>query len=673
MQKRKESHQSDQLTRMAMINPDTVNEENRTVEVVWSKGAPVKRYDWRGDYYYVEELVVSEDAIRMERLNNKAPLLNNHSAYDLDSVIGVVEPNSVRIENGEAIATIRFSNRKDVNPIWQDVRDGIISKVSVGYKIYGYQEVDASDDGELPRRMINDWEPYELSMVCIAADDGAGTRSDVNEMENRAKEMENNPMTEEELKVAREKEEAARKAEEKKIRKEAREKALKDVREATNLVNALYRGDSDAIVKNSEQSRKMLIDDGKTLDEVREYLINNVAENDEKTETQVRVTVDGDERKHNRFFSALTNVVEVMMSRGGEVGDDVKQLGLERLAKRSSFSAIAEEILAFRGIRSNQFSRDELFRIMTSHREATSLTRAATGYHSTDDFSNLMGTNVGRMLRREYDIAPQTFRPFTTIGVLRDFRPSSRIQTGDYPALVKKSENTEIKYGTSSDSKETIQLATYASGIALTRELFINDDLDGLMRMIRSSAQAAANLESDLVYGVINTNGNMADGNPLFSAAHGNIGTAGALSVATLSELREKLLKMKTLDNQSYINLMMKFIVVPASLQTEAQKLIATNLYPAQTANENPFRNLNLEVIAEPRLTDNAGTSRPWYVIADPASVDTIELARLEGQTGIEMRQEDDINTLGIKYVAYMDVAAKAIDWRGMTKNPYAG
>ena len=65
------------LQTRAMFAPETINVEERTVELVWSTGAQVRRASWsRGDY--IEELSMAPGAVRMDRLNKGAPLLDAH-------------------------------------------------------------------------------------------------------------------------------------------------------------------------------------------------------------------------------------------------------------------------------------------------------------------------------------------------------------------------------------------------------------------------------------------------------------------------------------------------------------------------------------------------------------------------------------------------------------------
>jgi len=123
--------------REASIAPATFNEASRTVDVVWTTGARVRRYDWWTDRSDEKELVVSEDAIDMQRLNAGAPVLNTHRSARLDDQIGVVE--RAWFDGGVGMATIRLSEREDVAGIVADIKAGVIRNISVGYNVTTYE------------------------------------------------------------------------------------------------------------------------------------------------------------------------------------------------------------------------------------------------------------------------------------------------------------------------------------------------------------------------------------------------------------------------------------------------------------------------------------------------------------------------------------------------------
>ena len=119
------------IARKATFLPDTINEENRTIDVVWTTGSRVQRSFW-GETFH-EELSLKRGDVRLERLNAGAPVLNNHGTHefggvrDLKDVIGVVESakiikNEEREQGKEGISTLRFSEREDVEGIWKDVK-----------------------------------------------------------------------------------------------------------------------------------------------------------------------------------------------------------------------------------------------------------------------------------------------------------------------------------------------------------------------------------------------------------------------------------------------------------------------------------------------------------------------------------------------------------------------
>jgi hypothetical protein len=115
------------------LAPNTADAQARTVEVVWSAGARVRRASFFGEPYD-EELSLDPAHVRLERLNAGAPFLKVHELGALDAVIGSVVPGSARLENGRGIALVRISERDDVEPIWRDIQAGHIRAVSIGYR-----------------------------------------------------------------------------------------------------------------------------------------------------------------------------------------------------------------------------------------------------------------------------------------------------------------------------------------------------------------------------------------------------------------------------------------------------------------------------------------------------------------------------------------------------------
>ncbi|MDD1450827.1 Clp protease ClpP [Sphingomonas sp. H160509] len=71
--------------------------------------------------------------------------------------------------------------------------------------------------------------------------------------------------------------------------------------------------------------------------------------------------------------------------------------------------------------------------------------------HTTADFPALMGNTVGRTLRKAYELAPQTFKPFVRPATVPDFRPVSRVALSDISKMQAVAEGAEYQYATVGD------------------------------------------------------------------------------------------------------------------------------------------------------------------------------------------------------------------------------
>lgn len=155
----------------------SIDEEARTIEVVWTTGAQVERFDWLTETRYVEELVVSDAAIRLDRLNAGGPVLDNHRRWEsVADAFAVIE--RAWVVDGEGRAMIRFPQAgidANADMIFDKVRDGLISSLSCGYRRMKI-EIDKSKSPVVWR--VVDWEPFEISFVLVPADTGAKVRAD---------------------------------------------------------------------------------------------------------------------------------------------------------------------------------------------------------------------------------------------------------------------------------------------------------------------------------------------------------------------------------------------------------------------------------------------------------------------------------------------------------------
>lgn len=638
------------LAMRAEVAASSIDVEARTFDLTWTTGASVLRRSWiEGDYR--EELSLEPEHVRMERLQNGAPLLNTHQDRDLDAVLGVVE--SASLEGDHGVAKIRFPAEGidlDADRIFRKVADKIIRKASVGYRVYRYEKTE--EEGKLPVFRATDWEPYELSLTPMGADDGAGVRSG---------DQQTNPcefVLDQEIRNMPSKKPAATTeitAPSTGITEDAvakREAAAKKA-ERERCLAIRHLGDS---LELPAEFVERAIADELELDDVRAQAIDMHAE--ARRAAAPVEQIDGRiELGENRARTGMVEGVRsALMHRADPGRNELTDAGRQYAGR--TLLAMARRALEAIGIKTDGMSK----RVLAG--TALGLEQRA-GLHSTSDFPLILADVAGKTLRRAYDEAPQTFSAWARRTTLPDFKQAKRTQLGEAPTMPVVLEGDEYTYGTIGEGREVYNLITYGRKFALTRQTLINDDLDAFTRLPMMFGRAARDLESNLVYDHFLSDPTMGDAKALFHADHNNSG-AGVISVAAIGTGRTAMRKQTGLDGGQKLNVAPAMMIVPAALETIADQFLSTALLADAAGNVNPFAG-RLQSIAEPRLDDVSALE--WYLAADPAQIDTLEYAYLEGEDGVAIESRVGFDVDGVEVKARLDFGVKVIDWRGFYKS----
>lgn len=638
------------LSTRAKFVPSSLNEEARTIDVVFVTENPVRTFSWE-DGVVDEVLLCDTSNVRQERFKSGVPVLDNHSRWEgTKAQIGVVE--NYRFENGQGLATLRFSKRKDVEENqWQDAKDGILRGISVGYSVHKYEIT--KEDGKRPQYRAVDWEPLEISFAPVQADAGASVRSQqeqkpiiqenkkpntMNEIQKRALAVGLSENATEQEVIAAER----KLAEDKTKNEEAVRKAAVETERArcSEITESVRKAGLDS------DFAKELISKEYDINKCRELIINKMAEKE--------TPIDGGNRS---------------IKLGKEQSEKVAKAIEDSIIHRAHGGDLTEEAKEFRGHNLLDLARFHVEQTGTStkgmsRRQVAEM--ALRGYHSSSDFPSILGNTVNRTLRKAYDMQTRTFLPFVRRVTNPDFKTITRAQlsglVGGFDTIP---EGGEYKHSTFTDGKETYQLAKYGKVFGITWEALMNDDLSAFTRIPMAIAAKAAQKQSDIVYNILLNNPTMADSVALFHADHGNLASSGTTIPNGMSAARAAMRK-QTDPNGDFINVMSKYLLVGPDKETEAQQLINATIVAAKTSDTNVFR-ASHEIIAEPRITGNK-----WFLIADPAMVDTIEICFLDGEGELFTEQRTGFDVDGIEFKARMVFAAKAIDHRGMFYNPGA-
>ncbi|UXQ89124.1 hypothetical protein [Synechococcus phage MinM1] len=647
--------------------PATYDADAGTVEVVWSTGAPVKRYDYWTERYYMEELDLRGADIA--RLQQGGPVLMDHWA-SVSDLVGSVVPDSVRVQGNRGTASIRFDRTSEEGQrVEAKVAAGHLRHVSIGYRVSTWEKVRAETADGLDRYIARAWEPFEISFVPVPADAGAGTRGA------RGADTTANPTT---PRITNRAEPAARNPEGQMAEKHTpgasqdaptldADAERKAVREA-EIARARDIRAAGAALGQAELAEK-LIAEGDDLATAQRKLIEAVAAAARKAETpnpaHIQVTRDEGDTKRAALGAALEHRAGVRK----DLPEEAREFRGMRLLD------FAAESIRMAGGNTRGLVAAEIARLALGHRGM--MARGGVGMHTTSDFPNLLANTASKALGASYGSARRSFTTWARQRTLPDFKSFRVINLAGAPQLLQIAavgqEAGEITFGTMGEGAETYQLFRAGRRISISFEAIINDDISGFSRVPQLFGTAAARLESETVYGILNSNPNMADNQALFVAAHANVfgnGVAsfgagdGVLNVTGLGVGR-RVLRTMTAPNGDIIDLQARFLLVPAQLEMAALQFTSAQFVAAAPGNINPAVNTTLTPIVEPRLA----SATQWYLIADNAEVDTVEYAYLEGMEAPQITTYTDEDTDGVIVKCTHNFGAKATDWRGMARS----
>lgn len=686
------------FTRVADPSDSAVASPLATAQIVFTTGAPVQRYDWRNDRYYLEELVVEPGAMRLDRLMRGAPLLNTHSAYDLESQLGVVE--SPEIANGQGTCQATFSRRESVAGYVQDVADKIIRNVSVGYVRHAVEMVAPDAENAMWRYRVTDWEPYEVSLVPIPADMDSQIRSagldagdpaqpgtdpavqlrtfpcaftEIRQLADPSSPptvgtpaatstrkgpfpMHGNhqaaggttvtPAAEPTTVAQRQTEPAVSAASDPATAASSQAAA----RTAADILDLCMRHGVPALAAD-------MIRNGITLDAARSQILDELATRDASGPAQRNVRIQTVRDEMQVRLAGVEQAILHRVAPGTQLDDNGRQY------RGMSLLELGRDFLGAHGVDTRGMERLQLAGRM--------LTFRAGGMHTTSDFSSLFANVANKRLRMAYTENPGTYQLWARRAPnAPDFKNIQVTSLSGAPDLLQTNEHGEFKYGTMADGKETYGVVTYGRIVSLTRQAIINDDLRAFDRLVTAFGTAARRLENRLVYAQLTANAALSDGVALFHSTHANLSTGGgsALALGTLATGRSAMRLQKGAQSEE-LNITPNYLIVPAALETLAYQLTSANYVPAKATDTNEFRSggrTALEPIVEPVL--DAASATAWYLASNSGQIDTVEYCFLDGAEGPVIETEVGFENDGVSYKCREDFAAKAIDFRGLYK-----
>lgn len=627
---RRDTETPDRLFRTHELDLRLLDEEARTVPAVLSTSGKVSRFfGW-------EKLEHSKKAVDLGRAaRGGLPLLFVHDQRD---PIGRVL--DVKLEGARLVGTLRFGTHARAEEVFQMVRAGDLTDVSIGYRVTKWQD---EEGGRLAVR----WEVLEASVVAVGADPNAGMRRDDDPDPAPA------PSS-----------------------REGGERRVLGIAEA-------FR----AFPGHQALMHECLADTGCTVATARQRLLEAIAEGTEEIQGSRAATAAGEDDA-DKISTAIREALILRHELRPEGAYDKRGEPIPR--SRWQQAVVTEAETAWKGATEGQamnpaagmrlvdLARLSLVRIHNVSEAARwsndrvvseSLKRAAIIGHGPDDFTNLLANNTNKMLALSYMEAPETWQQWCRVGSLPDFKAGTRPNMSTFGDLDNITGDQEYKYKTFSDRAEPIQLQTYGALFSISRTAIINDDQSAFSEIPRHMGRAAARMVGDRAYLRLTANAALTeDSTALFHANHSNLVASG--TAPTVAALNTMLTNMATQTDPAgnTLNLRPAYILVPWALWGTTRTLLVSAVTPGATvANEANIWQAQLEQVTEARL--DAASAVQWYIAASQMSVGTVEVAFLDGNQTPFLDQETGFTRDGVAYKVRLDFEAAPLDYRGLARN----
>lgn len=666
--------------------PGSSRDDDRSVEFVLSTQQPVRMYV--PEYGEVGEVLLAK-GVQLPH-NKQVPLLDSHSRYSVDDVLGSVR--EIRVENGQVVARVFFARNSKAQETYEKVRDGHLTDISVGYSaddsVYVPAEKRKAINGEEfegPVLVTKKWSLKESSITPIGADSKAKARSEKpeNPSANRADNAKGGNTMKTLLALLQQRGLKADASEE----------------ETMTFLRGLSHSDQRSILQQAgmttipsdEEIRKMItgeietrvakrtaeimdlcrtagfsIDDAEkyitgklTVDEIRKEALERLAKSRAPTPA-VNVVPQVDEM--DKFRAAATDAILLRSNRPVRTpapgAEDLRGLSVLRLGM---------EWMRLMGVAgyhrmSNLQIADKLLRLRGEYVIA----------NGTSNFTNILLDAFNKSLQAAFSESPQTWNRWCAVRDVVDFKNINAISLSEAPNLVAINEKGEYTEASFNDRKETYALGTKGLRFTLSRQALVSDDLAAFNRTPLLFGRAAMRYIESAAWGQITANAAMADSYSLFdNTNHRNNPTAAALSSTSLSAAITAMMNQTGFGADSaYIGVVPKFLLVPTDLVWTADIIAGSpNLPEANMPSiPNPAARYRLEVIPSPYL--HASSATAWYLLADPNDIPTVELAFLEGTNrSPEAFEKDQVDPDGRVYHVRLDIGADVAAFEGAIKN----
>jgi phage major head subunit gpT-like protein/phage head maturation protease len=283
----------------------------------------------------------------------------------------------------------------------------------------------------------------------------------------------------------------------------------------------------------------------------------------------------------------------------------------------------------------------------------------------------ILSNVANKFVLEGFNAVESSWRSIAAIRSVNDFKQISSYRLNGGFEYDEVAPNGELTHGEAGESTYTNQAKTYGKMFAVTRQDIINDDLGALTALPQRIGRGAALKLNKVFWGAF------LDNSAFFTAGNNSLktGAGTALGIDSLTQAEQAFLDQTDPDGQP-LGIAPSILLVPTALNARAAALMnstelrdttASTKFPTVNPHAGKFTSVYSAYLSNATLTGNSSTA--WYLLADPMTLATIEVAFLNGvETPTVETADADFNLLGIQMRGFHDFGVSKQEYRGGVK-----
>lgn len=406
------------------------------------------------------------------------------------------------------------------------------------------------------------------------------------------------------------------------------------------------------------------IRDNKSVDQVRAAILEELKKGKAPISQRgyAEVGADAQDKFRAAAVDALIMRSGMELSKPAEGARDLRGLSLRDLAIECLSMETNEPGL-------NRKSSDELFTMVMQRQY----------FNPTAAFPSILDNAIEKAYKEGHKTVAVTFDQWTKKGSLKDFKTHDNYYlAGPVGEFLEVPEDGELKHDKPKEDKlPSRKIKTYGRQFTLSRQAFINDDIDLITKLPARYAASARKTINKMVYEILVKNPAVYDGVALFHNSHKNILASGTGITQAAVQAMIMALQNQTDQFNEAIIIRPAYIIVPSGYAFDMYTLFFSPTINTSdnTQAVNPlFRYKDqIQIIEDPTinvLCGGFGNQMPWWLVGSKEDTDFIEVDYLNGDEIPKIRRMEVPGTLGFVWDIYIDFGINVMDFRGAIKNP---